>query len=135
MQIKIRPHGNSKANQLFFCTSTSTRKCIGELATRSTPKEVITEMTREKGGELEARGFGTLPRDRRQVSYARQRSYSTNHDPLYSIMLKCKLAQGSSGTFVQYVKAAPFHQCVLCVTIGNLLTWKGFSHATTTLLC
>lgn len=54
VQIKIRPHGNSKANQPIFRTSTSTRKRIGELATRSTPKEVITEMTREKGGELEA---------------------------------------------------------------------------------
>ena len=50
-----------KLTNHFFRTSTSTRKRIGELATRSTPKEVITEMTREKGGELEARGFGSLP--------------------------------------------------------------------------
>lgn len=64
--------------------------------------------------QLEAKGFGSLPRDRRQVSYARQRSYCTSHDPLYSIMLECKLAQGSSGTFVQDVKAAPLPMCVTC---------------------
>lgn len=124
VQIKIRPHGNSKANQPFFCTSASTRKRISELAISSTPKAVITELTREKGGEPKARGFAALRCDRQQVSYARQRSYSSSHDPLYSIMLECKLAQGSSGKFVQDVKAAQFHFASTLIGLKNV--WNGW---------
>lgn len=113
VEIKIKPHGRSKSNQPFFRTSASTRKRISELAMSSTPKAVISDLTKEKGGEIEVRGFASLPRDRRQVSYARQKSGSSSCDPLYSIMLECKLAQGSSDTFVQDVKAAPFPMCVM----------------------
>lgn len=54
-----------------------------------------------------------LPRDCRQVSYARQKQHTGHCDPLYSIMLECKLAQGSSNVFVQDVKAAPFPMSVM----------------------
>lgn len=53
VEIKIKPHGKSKSNQPYFRTSTSTRKRISELAVSSTPKAVITDLTKEKGGELE----------------------------------------------------------------------------------
>ena len=114
IDIKIKPHGNSKGSQSFFRTSTSTKERIQQLASSSTPKAVVSEMTRERGGEIEARGIAVLPRDCRQVSYARQKQRTTQCDPLYSIMLECKLAQGSSNVFVQDVKAAPFPMSVMC---------------------
>ena len=69
---------------------------------------------RERGGEIEARGMATLPRDCRQVSYARPKQGTSSCDPLYSVMLECKLAQGTSGVFVQDVKAAPHPMSVSC---------------------
>ena len=80
----------------------------------STPKPVISDLTKEKGGEIEVRGFAFVPHDHWQVLYARQKSSTSRCDPLYSIMLECKLAQGSSGMYVQDVKAAPFPMCVMC---------------------
>ena len=65
MDVKIRPHGNSKCSQPFFRTSMSTRKRISEIATSSTPKPAAAELTKEKGGEFEARGLVSLPCDRR----------------------------------------------------------------------
>ena len=111
IDIKIKPHGNSKGSWSFFRTSTSTKEQIQQLASSSTPKAVVSEMTRERGGEIEARGIAILPRDCHQVSYARQKQRTAHCDPLYSIMLECKLAQGSSNVFVQDVKAAPFPIC------------------------
>ena len=113
VDIKIKPHGNSKGSQSFFRTSTSTKKRINQLASSSTPKAVVSALTRERGGELEARGIALLPRDCRQVSYVRQKQHTGHCDPLYSIMLECKLAQGSSNVFVQDVKAAPFPMSVM----------------------
>ena len=114
VDIKIKPHGNSKGKQPFFRTSTSTKKRIQQLASSSTPKAVVSQLTKERGGEIEARGISGLPRNCRQVSYARKRHSSTHSDPLYSIMLECKLSQGTSNEFVQDVKAAPFPMSVMC---------------------
>ena len=111
IDVKSKPHGNSKSDQPFFRTSTSTRNQISELASSSTPKAVVSALTKERGGEIEARGIALLPRDRRQVSYAKSTS---SCDPLYSIMLECKLAQGTTNVFVQDVKAAPYPMSVLC---------------------
>ena len=55
-----------------------------------------------------------LPRDCRHVSYARQKRTTNACDPLYSIMLECKLAQGTSSMFMQDVKAAPYPMSVSC---------------------
>lgn len=114
IDIKIKPHGNSKGDRSFFRTATSTKKRIQQLASSSTPKAVVSELTRERGGEIEARGIALLPRDCRQVSYARQKQTTSTCDPLYSIMLECKLAQGTSSVFVQDVKAAPYPMSVSC---------------------
>ena len=73
IDIKIKPHGNSKGDRSFFRTATLTKKRIQQLASSHTPKAVLSELTRKKGGEIEARGIALLPRDCRQVSYARQK--------------------------------------------------------------
>ena len=48
------------------------------------------------------------------MSYARPKQGTSFCDPLYSKMLECKLAQGTSGVFVQDVKAAPHPMSVSC---------------------
>ena len=114
IDIKPKPHGNSKTNESYFRTSTTTKRKISELAASNTPKAVISTIGREAGGQLEARSIASVPRDSRQVSYARHKGGTKNCDPLYSVMLECKLAQGTSDVFVQDVKGAPFPMSVLC---------------------
>jgi uncharacterized glyoxalase superfamily metalloenzyme YdcJ len=75
---------------------------------------VVSELTRERGGEIEARGIALLPRDCRQVSYACQKQTTSTCDPLYSIVFECKFAQGTASVFVQDVKAAPCPMSVSC---------------------
>ena len=67
----------------------------------------------EQGGEVNVRGAGCVPRDGRQVSYYREKKQNKDTNPLYSVMLECKLAQGKAEVFVQDVKAAPQPMCVL----------------------
>ena len=84
-----------------------------KVASEHPPKQAIDILTKEQGGELKAHGAASLPRDRRQVKYARQHQQVKDTNPLYSIMLECKLAQGTSQIFVQDVKAAPQPMCIL----------------------
>ena len=113
VEVKIKPHGNSKQGRPYFRTSRSTQKRIKEIAATHTPKEAINVLTMEQGGELHARSAASLPRGRRQISYAREQKQLKDQNPLYSIMLECKLAQGKSDIFVQDVKAAPQPMCIL----------------------
>ena len=79
-------------------TSSTTRKRVQELADHQlSPKEVVRVVMHEQGGELEAKGLSHLPRNRKQVVNARSKNKGAkDKDPLYSIMLECKLSQGSS---------------------------------------
>ena len=114
MDIKVKPHGNSKTATPFFTTAKKTREHIQELATKSTPKHVVQAVTSEQGGEINAKGAAFLPRNRQQVANFRRAVVKTeDKDILYSIMLECKLAQGKGELFVQDVKAAPEPQSVL----------------------
>lgn len=74
VDVKSKLHGNLKSDKPFVRTSASTKKRISELASSSTPKAVVATVTKEKGGEIEVRGMASLPRDRRQVSYVRQKN-------------------------------------------------------------
>lgn len=67
-----------------------------------------------EGGEIEAKGMSSLPRNRMQISNYRRGDNKKNENVLYSVMLECKLAQGTKKTFVRDVKAAPEPQCILC---------------------
>ena len=108
MDIKVKPHGNSKKATPYFRTAKKTKERIQELASSSTPMKVVQKITDEQGGELEARGAAFLPRNRQQVkNIQRGMGKPRECDVLYSIMLECKLAQGKGDLFVQDVKAAP----------------------------
>ena len=75
---------------------------------------MVSELTRERGGKIEARGIAPLPHDCRQVSHVSQKQTPSTCDPLYSIMIECKHAQGTASVFVQDVKAAPYPMSVSC---------------------
>ena len=45
VDIKVKPHGNSKAATPFFTTAKKTREHIQELAVKSTPKHVVQAVT------------------------------------------------------------------------------------------
>ena len=113
VEIKVKPHGNSKECKPFFRTAGSTKRRIKGMASSYTPKEAVNLLTIQQGGELHAKGAASLPRDHRQIKYVRDRQQAKDPNPLYSIMLECKLAQGKSEIFVQDVKAAPQPACVL----------------------
>ena len=75
------------------------------------PQKVVAIMTNKEGGELYA-SPSDVPRNRQQISNIRCKQ-KKHPDVLYSIMLQCKLAEGSSDAFVRDVKAAPSPQSVL----------------------
>ena len=58
--------------------------------------------------------MSSLPSNRHQISYYRRVEHKRDHNVLYSVMLECKLAQGTQELFVRDVKAVPDPQCVLC---------------------
>lgn len=54
-----------------------------------------------------------LPRNRQQISNIRRSHCVQDKNVLYSVMLECKLTQGTNDAFVRDVKAAPSPQSVL----------------------
>ena len=54
-----------------------------------------------------------LPRNIQQIKNYRRTGHSKDSNVLYSVMLQCKLVEGTSDAFVRDVKAAPDPQCVL----------------------
>ena len=113
VEIKIKPHGNSKSSSPFFRTSESAKKLHKELAAINMPKEAVYQATLMQGGEIEAKGMSNLPRNRQQIANYRRTEKKRDGNILYSVMLECKLAQGTQEAFVRDVKAAPDPQCVL----------------------
>ena len=71
--VQIKPHGNSKSSLPFFRTSASAKTFHRKLASESMPKEVVHQATQLQGVELEARGLGSLPRNR--AWYPKYRPY------------------------------------------------------------
>ena len=113
VDIKVKPHGNSRSAQPFFRTAESAKRRHREIASTSKPKDALQIATQECGGELEAKGMQLLPRNIQQIKNYRRTGKSKDDNVLYSVMLQCKLADGISGAFVRDVKAAPDPQCVL----------------------
>ena len=70
----------------------------------------------DKGGEVHATSAGCVACDSRQIGYW-QEKYGKDPNPLYSIMLECKLLQGK-----QDVKSAPQPMCVVFQMVAQ---WYG----------
>ena len=52
VDIKVKPHGNSKGSTPFYPTSKKTKDCIKALSKEVRPKEVVNKITKEQGGEV-----------------------------------------------------------------------------------
>ena len=100
VEIKIKPHGNSKSASPFFRTSKSAKKHHKDLATTNMPKEALYQATLMQGGEIEAKGMSSLPCNRQQIANYRRVEKMKDDNVLYSVILECKLAQGTQEAFV-----------------------------------
>ena len=113
VKLMIKPHGNSRTNKPFFVTAESAKKRHCEIASANKPSSAIRIATEECGGELQARGMSHLPRNLQQMKNYRRSGQCKDTNVLYSVMLQCKLVQGTADAFVRDIKAAPDPQCVL----------------------
>lgn len=113
VEIKMKPHGNSKSSQPYFQVAASARAQHREIALGHTPKSAMQIAARKQGGEIEARGLSMLPRSTQQMKDYRRTGHKKDADILYSVMLQCKLSEGKADSFVRDVKAAPEPQYVL----------------------
>ena len=113
IDIKVKPHGNSKSSHPYFRTAASAIAQHKAIASSNTPKSAIQIASKQQGGELEARGLNKLPRNVDQMKNYRRSEAKKDSDVLYSVMLQCKLSEGKTDAFVRDVKAAPEPQCIL----------------------
>ena len=60
LEIKIKPHGDSKQDTPFFRTSATTKECMKKVASEHPPKQAIDILTKGQGGELKAHGAASL---------------------------------------------------------------------------
>lgn len=117
IKVLVKPHGNLKGKSPYFRNSTTAFNAMKSVAITKSPKEVVAIMTNKEGGELYA-SPSDVPRKRQQISNVLRKQKEKHPDVLYSIMLQCKLAEGSSDAFVRDVKVL-HHLKVFCVLIGN----------------
>lgn len=113
IEVKVKPHGNALCNTPFFCTAESAKRRHQEIARTNKPSEALQKATQDGGGELGATGMQKLPRNIQQMKNYRRTGHTKDHNVLYSVMLQCKLTEGTSDAFVRDVKAAPDPQCVM----------------------
>ena len=110
-----RPHGNSKSSQPFVRTTPSTLQKLKDCRkNHQTPKQAVSTITNEKGGIVNTKAVGDIPRNRRQV-YNIKNSQNNDTDPLLSVMAMCKQSMGKDGDpFVRIVTSAPEPMCIMC---------------------
>ena len=82
VEIKVKPHGNSKLSHPYFRAASSAKAQHKAIASSHTPKSAVQIAARQQGGELDARGLNKLPRNADQMNYPR--SEAKESDVLYS---------------------------------------------------
>jgi hypothetical protein len=118
IEVMIKPHGNSKSDRPFFRTSSTTGKHIQELSKQTKPKEVVEILTKEQGGVTNLQSYGMVPRDRKQVVNARFKGKERrDKDPLYSVMLECKLAMAH--LLSSWMSNVLLSLCAYCHFLGS----------------
>ena len=113
--ILQKPHGNSKSSKPFVRTTPSTLQKLKECRrANQLPKQAVSAVTKEKGGIVNARTIGDIPRNRRQV-YNIKRNQGEDGDALLSVMAMCKQSMDKDEEpFVRIVTSAPEPMCVMC---------------------
>ena len=114
-QILQKPHGNSKSARPFVRMTPSTLQKLKECCkTNQPPKQGVSNVTKEKGGIINAKPVGDIPRNHRQV-YNMKQPKGDDSDALSSIMAMCKQSMDKDEEpFVWMVTSAPEPMCVLC---------------------
>ena len=123
--LLINPHGNSKKKQPYHRVMDSTKAKLSRALATEKPKDAVNTVFKEKGGLLNAKSAGELPRSREQAYYLQKklqqkavaRSVDSSvggeaRDMLYAVMLQCKSTEGFE-RFVQDVTCAPEPMAVL----------------------
>ena len=117
-QILQKPHGNSKSARPFIQTTPSTLQKLKECRkTNQPPKQAVSNVTKEKGGNVNAKSVGDIPRTRRQV-YNMKQPKGDDSDALLSVMAMCKQSMDKDEElFIRMVTSAsaPEPMCVLCI--------------------
>ena len=101
----MKHHGNSHSSTPFFYTTESAKRRYQEIARTNKPSETLQKATQDSGEELESTGLQKLPK------ICSKNYHRTGHvkdqNILYSVMLQCKLTEGTSDAYIRDVKAAP----------------------------
>ena len=108
-----KPHGLSKHSEPYFRSPKTALKHMRNVAYDSIPKEALAKLMKEQGGEIETGRPISLPRKRQQLRNLRRSATSHDSNVLYTILLECMLAQGTTDAFIRDVKAAPTPRSVL----------------------
>ena len=88
--------------------SRSTKKLL-PLASQLRPQQSYAAMW----SELEATGLQKLSRNLKQIKNYRRTGHAKDQNILYSVMVQCKLTDGTTHAFVRDVKAAPDPQYIM----------------------
>ncbi len=97
-------------------------KNMKAVASSMPPKAAVSTLTRQGGGELNANPCD-VPRDHQKISDLRRTNQSKK--TLMFSTAHCKLAEGTSDSFVCDVKAAPSPRAFYFL-IGRLKIWFAF---------
>lgn len=103
--VNLKPHGNSHTSDPYFRTSASTLKSIKSSSKYSHPKEIIHQISKEKGGEFLAKSVGQLPRNRQQVYNANKQLKS--QDPIHNLILELQNLGECNSHFIRELKLSP----------------------------
>jgi len=89
----------------------------------------------QKGGIVNAKAVGDLPRNRRQVYNLKVKGDSDGTDALLTVMTICKQSLGKDeDSFIHNVTSAPEPMCVMCTDTqlndinGSVQVLKCFVH-------
>jgi len=74
----------------------SVLKSLMNVATHSTAKQALSFVDDQLGGMLTASSAGALPRGQQQINDICCPKEAAEFDPLYSLMLMCKEAEGKN---------------------------------------
>lgn len=110
-----KPHGNSKSSMPFVRATPSTLQKLKDCCKNSqTPKQAISNVTNQKGGIVNSKAVGDIPRNRRQV-YNIKKPHYDDSDALLSVMAMCKQSMDKDqDPFVRIVTSAPEPMCIMC---------------------
>ncbi len=62
VEVKAKPHGNSRSSKPFFRTAQTAKAHHKEIAKKNTPKSALHIASQEQGGELNIKALNKEPR-------------------------------------------------------------------------